>query len=216
MKSYKEVYEALVSLLESDKKLFNEIMLSHKDKLIKDPLGVILISLKEMDEKYTEGRLLEFQKRIAEINNDDFIRSIIGNTTLFTNNQYINWLVNFTVKNDYVESSSSEYRFENFSELDKTNLYNLHWFYKGVEDYARHNQIEPYYLDSYSSTYIVRYNNVFLKVSVYVHGGGCSCSIYKDLTNEYFIDFNDLMKYYQYKENDKGTQRTKKTHTRRK
>lgn len=210
MNNFEKAYEGLSSLSLKGKASLNELIKYNVEKYQGDFVGAMLESLTNVQNAYTDERCKDFEDKLKTISKNDFLSRYNIDTSLFTNLDFITWLVNFTKKHEYIESNWSEYRFDSLTDIDRNNLTNnIELFFRGIEDYARKNQIEPCVSGDDFVGYIVRYNDVFLHLDVYVHGGGFSCSINNTSNIKAFIDFNDLMKYYQYKDSEKPYQRSR-------
>ena len=72
---------------------------------------------------------------------DEKIKSMLSNTS------YVEWLKKFTKNKDDFDDEEWVYCPEQLSEIDSENVRDLYLFYRGIERYARSNNIVPNYFD---------------------------------------------------------------------
>lgn len=206
MNNFDKISDALNSLSVNDKNRLSEIIISTGDEFKTDPIKVLLNSLTRINNEFTDERKKEFESNYKEsdINNQDML--LKGLCGFFSNTNYIDWLANFTLKNDYVDSRNTIYKIYEESIADKGQLENLKHFFKGIEIYAKENQIKSFNMSDNSCWYYIKYKDIILKITSYNVGKSYSCSI-SDIDSRVYIDFNDLMKYYSFIKNNDGAQR---------
>ncbi len=112
---------------------------------------------------------------------------------LFSNKEYIQWLIDFTEDKKGFLDSDWDYSSEKLSDNDQRNVNNLSLFFEGICTYAKKNYI-------YSSSralgeyYRIKINDIGFEIG-YIAGQGTSFYCKRvDINNEYnYIDYNDII-----------------------
>lgn len=114
---------------------------------------------------------------------------------MFSNLDYINWLVSFTNINPII--SDDYYRFfkNKLAKNDHKNVDKLSLLYYGIESYATMNHIYPFY-DKETITYKIKINDVGFEIGVLVGKGAIFfCNRVTILNENEFLDFNDIVNH---------------------
>ena len=125
MTNFDKINDAINSLSTNDKNRLSEIIISYGDEFAKNPIKVFLDSISQISTEFTDERKNEFMSNLKDVdahNQEVFVKGICG---FFTNIDYIDWLTNFTLKNDYVDTRNTVYKIYDVSETDKENLENI-------------------------------------------------------------------------------------------
>ena len=141
MTNFDKINDAINSLSANDRNRLSEIIISYGDEFTKNPIKVFLDSISQISTEFTDERKNEFMSNLKDVdanNQEVFVKGICG---FFSNIDYIDWLTNFTLKNDYVDTRNTVYKIYEVSETDKENLENLRYFFKGIDIYANDKQI---------------------------------------------------------------------------
>ncbi|MBR5662945.1 MAG: hypothetical protein IKX00_04830 [Bacilli bacterium] len=207
MNNFEVIINAIDKLSDNDKNRLGEIILSSQDEFKKDPIKVLIDSVEKINTEFTDERRKEFMSNYE--NADSINQEVLmkGLCALFSNTDYIEWLTNYTIKNDYIDNRPADYKIYEVSKKDEEYLDNLRNFFKGIEIYANENQIKSFNLDS-SFWYYVKYKDTILKITSSGFGKLHSCTI-SDIDSNVYIDFNELMRYYLFIKNNDGIQRKK-------
>ena len=206
MTNFDKINDAINSLSANDRNRLSEIIISYGDEFAKNPIKVFLDSISQISTEFTDERKNEFMSNLKDVdanNQEVLVKGICG---FFSNIDYIDWLTNFTLKNDYVDTRNTVYKIYEESETDKENLENLKYFFKGIDIYANDKQIKSFTMPDNSCWYYVKYNETILKITSCNVGKSYSCTV-SDIDSRVYIEFNELMKYYLFIKNNDGVQR---------
>ena len=110
---------------------------------------------------------------------------------MFSNYDYIDWLVSFTEIYDSFTADDYEYRYLILKEKDNENLKNFYIFFDGIEGYANNNFIYPKYSNN-GVYYTIKYGDVAFNIGVEV-GQGTLTYCERTEPSEEDIEFSDIM-----------------------
>ena len=114
---------------------------------------------------------------------------------LLANTDYINWLINFTIKNNGSFADDTWlYNPEELKKNDSEKINDLQLFYEGINDYAKSINIDPL-PTKFGNEYKIKFNDTGLKIGIDMGQGAyfyCQ-KINIDNENE-FINFLDINK----------------------
>lgn len=141
--------------------------------------------MKKNDNISKMRQYLEIEKQKTELRKKK-IKEIV------LNNNYIEWLVDFSKKYPQFRDSDSVNN-RNISERDLENIKDLYFLYECISQYASNNYIYPSIDSDFVEYYKIQYNNIGFEVGI-MTGQGIICFYERvnDVTNE-FIDFNDII-----------------------
>lgn len=128
---------------------------------------------------------------------DDWFEKLIAadenKKKILSNNDYINWIIDFIKIHGDFSDEDWLYSEENLSEGDEENVKNLSLFFDVINEYAERNYIYPT-STRFNVTYCIKYNDYGLEVGI-SPGQGCICYCNKvEIDDEStFIDFNDVL-----------------------
>lgn len=193
MNNIKVALDAISKLSESDKAKLGKIILENKSEYEKDPVAVVIESLKKLEFDYTDERNKEFLEQLLMKKQNELPYYI----DLFLNDDYIKWLITFVTEKGFLDTDTFEYSYRDLSDEEKQKIYNLQLFYKGIDEYARNNNIDYSTNEGYSCWYHLKYNDAVVRVSVFIHGSGFTASLQdlRDVQDNY-IEFNEIMNSY--------------------
>ena len=112
---------------------------------------------------------------------------------IFSNTEYINWLINFTNDNHNFTDEDWDYFPEKISEYDLNYVQDFHLFYNGIDKYASQNYIYPEY-NAFGNFYRIKFNDVGFEIGTQAGQGVYFYCVRIDISdNLMFIDFNDIL-----------------------
>ena len=127
--------------------------------------------------EYIEKQQMEAQK----------IKKLMSETT------YVEWLKEFTQDRDSFTEEDWAYSQEQLTDKDRENVDNLSLFYRGIENYANSNHIEPNFFD-FGEFYKVKYNDFYFKIGIaYGQGTRIFFSKFDGKNMKGFINFNKVL-----------------------
>ena len=112
---------------------------------------------------------------------------------IFSNTEYINWLIIFTNQKGGFSDDDWLYFPEQIDQKDKEFVDNFNLFYSGIERYATSNYIYPDYTE-YGTYYRIKYNNTGFIIGM--EGGQGTyfyCKRIEVCDGTPFIDINDII-----------------------
>ena len=113
---------------------------------------------------------------------------------LFHNDEYLKWLINFTNKYPIFSDDYFLLFKSNNTELDCNNAENLYLLYYEIDEYAKENNIKPFYIDD-NSVYKIRIDNIgFLIGNLDGRGRIFFCNRVEIDNSLEFINFLDIIK----------------------
>ncbi len=116
---------------------------------------------------------------------------------LFHNADYLNWLINFTNKYPIFSDDYFLLFKSNNSEIDCNNAENLCLLYYEIDEYAKENNIKPFYIDD-NIVYKIRIDNIgFLIGNLDGRGRIFFCNRVEVDNSLEFINFLDIINFYQ-------------------
>ena len=110
---------------------------------------------------------------------------------LFSNYDYIDWLISFTEKYNSFVIDDYDYEYMNLSNDDRNNLDLFPRFFDGVVKYANKNYIYPFSSNN-SAYYRIKYNDIALEIGARFGQGTimfCSRSAFLDEA----LEFTDIV-----------------------
>ena len=112
---------------------------------------------------------------------------------MFSNTDYVDWLINFTIMNNNCFSDDSWlYCPDDITKNDSEKVNDLYLLYSGIDSYADENNINPT-LTEYGNYYKIKINDIGLKIGIDVgQGAYCYCEKIDINDNKDFIDFLDI------------------------
>ena len=126
---------------------------------------------------------------------------------MFSNTDYINWLIKFTIKNDNSFSDNDWlYTPDSITKNDSEKVNDLCLFYEGINEYAENNNIGPKFIE-FGNEYNIKINDIGIEIGI-MNGQGTLFYCKKiDVNSDMnFIDFNDVINN---KNNNKTLKRKK-------
>ena len=168
--------------------------------------------LLEIDDLLTELKTQEGNEEIDRLF-EEYMETQSKIEELISDSHYIEWLDQFTKKNDhFTDESWMAYRNNILGDVDKKQISNLYYFYIAIRQYAKLNNITS---GSYHS-YYVKFNDFYFDISRTPDGNHTETCVwrYKSYKHEddlnkrfYFIDFNEIINNFgQYKLNQVSKQ----------
>ena len=112
---------------------------------------------------------------------------------MFSNTDYVNWLIKFTIKNNNGFSDDNWlYNPEDINRTDSEKVDDLQLFFEGIDEYAKSCNIDPIPFDN-GAEYKLRINNTGLKIGFMVGQGSFVYCQKVNIKNENeFINFFDI------------------------
>ena len=140
----------------------------------------------------------EFQERLKKVleetkNKEETKRKKIDK--MFSNTDYINWLINFTMQNNGCFSDDDWlYNPEDITKKDSEKVNDLQLFFKGIDKYAREYNIDPIIFDQgYGVEYKIKVNDIGLQIGLNVGQGSYTlCKKININDDKVFINFFDI------------------------
>lgn len=126
-----------------------------------------------------------FVKRIFRKNDEEI------KMDLFNNNDYIEWLINFTNRFPAWRNDMADYGTLNISNNDKKNMDKLKYFFESLNNYAYKSGIKNY---SYGKEifYYIKINNFGLQIGK-INTSDCSYYCQRQIImDKFFIDFGNI------------------------
>lgn len=112
---------------------------------------------------------------------------------IFSNTDYIDWLIEFTQHYSNFSSDSWLYFPKEISKDDYTKVNNLNLMYEGIEEYASKNHLYPFPCN-FGNFYKIKLENVGFEIGVLVGQGTLFfCNRVQIEEEKDFIDFNDII-----------------------
>ena len=117
---------------------------------------------------------------------------------IFSNTDYINWLINFTKESGSFADDDWLYFPEQIDPKDKDFVDNFNLFYSGIEKYATKNHIYPEYVE-FGNFYRIKYNGIGFEIGMQAgQGTYFYCKTIEICDDLKFIDFNDIINNKKY------------------
>lgn len=110
---------------------------------------------------------------------------------LISNQDYINWLISFTIKHPNFTSDDWLYSPDELSKEDKEQVEKLGLLYMAIEDYTNKNYISKGSSEN-SSFYKIQFNNVGFKIGLSINQGTLFFCLRTTPKND-FINFDDII-----------------------
>ena len=129
-----------------------------------------------------------------ELKNDIVVKALAREEkrkAMFSNYDYINWLVEFTEIYDSFIADDYEYRYLILKEKDSENLKNFYLFFNGIEKYANDNFVYPEYSQN-GTYYKIKYNDIAFNIGIEA-GQGTIMYCERTAPSEDDIEFANIM-----------------------
>ena len=110
---------------------------------------------------------------------------------LFSNYDYIDWLIEFTKKYDKFIVDDFEYNYFKLSDRDRENLGKFNIFMEGIIDYANKNYIYPIN-EEFGAYYVIKTGSIAFQLG-YDLGQGSYGYCERTKNTSQAIEFNDIM-----------------------
>lgn len=110
---------------------------------------------------------------------------------LFSNNDYIDWLISFSQNINSFTEYNWLYDYLDFTEIDQENLKKLNLFYEAIDKYAKENLLSPI-SDNNETFYRVKMDNHGFEIGI-IHERGIHFCRKKVIDKNEFIDLNDIL-----------------------
>lgn len=112
---------------------------------------------------------------------------------MLSNYTYITWLENFTLNHTHFFNDDWSYVPERISKMDNEKVNEIHLLYKGIDDYAINNNINPTRYN-YMNYYKIMYNDIGFEIGKLTKGEILYFCNRVQISNiNEFIDFNDII-----------------------
>lgn len=165
---------------------------------------------KKDDKNNFVSQLEDKDSHVRKMYEDIKISEDKSKRVLLSNDIYIDWMASYCSNNKIIDSY--EYNNEELTPLEKVNFDNLKFVYSGIRDYADSVNIGYYAEGGGRASYYLSYNDLILKLSVFVSGGYTAEIVKKTdllINIEDVIDFNNVITYYQNLNLTEGTSRVR-------
>lgn len=144
----------------------------------------------------SDKKTLEWEERAKDFLNEYVAQIKERNArteAMFSDTDYINWLIYFTNRNGNFSDDAWIYFPEKLDPKDKPYVDNFNLFYSGIEKYASLNYIYPEYTD-HGNFYRIKYNNIGFKIGI-ESGQGTYCYCVREVISDEikYIDLDDII-----------------------
>lgn len=161
-----------------------------------------------------EGPIDDFYESNSEYDENFFLEldKELYRRDLLTKPDYINWMINYShSKTRFYD----EYRGCILKEEDKNQLNKLGLFVDGIIDYFEENDMD-YDTYIFGFSYKIKYNNVCFEVGT-INGNGPKYYVQKvkEINDDNYIDYNEIIAYTKEKLNKKDKVLTLKDYTKK-
>lgn len=112
---------------------------------------------------------------------------------MFSNTDYIDWLIHFTISHPNFSSDSWLYFPNEIDPKDNENVDKLHLFFKGIDNYAQRNYIDST-PDSFGYYYSIRKGDACFNIGVAI-GQGTLFYCERTLPQKTSIHFDDILNH---------------------
>lgn len=119
-------------------------------------------------------------------------RKVYFRDSLRTNDRYINWLENFTIKTGGFDTLALVYNADKYNYRDKENIEDLEILYEAISEFAEQNYIQPFQTE-FGNFYSIKHNNSGFYIGI---DGGQGVSFYctrLDGVEENALDYYDIV-----------------------